>query len=512
MGTKTRKRQRGGTANIVVNLEHSKYYSPFTPACLEGSSGAQIRDINKNFIYEYDDDTLKEIMEPTPARQKLMTLLDNLSAQLPFDFKLILSESSQCIPNHWETEAAAPASRPRIILFVACKSEGVLMRNNFGQPPKSGKYKFTAGNALPRKGGVFKNLYYFGFSGLVHLYNGDIYVCEEVYKGEYPKLSCDLPRIKETARSDCCTAKKNHFTSLFIEGLKSRTCFKLTEQTLLTKFAELATTYIGEENLKNATQPTFDAYNQMVQNNAFFKITQGLSCNGPGNPCQIINPHREESAAASEKYNSMVRPNVPANALRRDARRGYTPWYKAITEKGRNPNTKNAEGSTLLERVIGEENLLWFTEILKRGAKLTDSYLLILLTSPKYKDFVKSFYSINPHLINRDFKVPAEFIEGDYNEAYLRPLSIVVVSGDPTLIDFMISKGAKISDEDILAVSQKAELKERLEAVKTQANTYVGVSAPPPKPFAVSPSRQKELNRRRNFRRLGLHLTKKRKN
>jgi hypothetical protein len=338
-------------------------------------------------------------------------------------------------------------------------------------------------------------------------------VCEEVYKGEYPKLSCDLPRIKEAARTDCCTAKKNHFTSLFIEGLKTRNCFKLTEEILLQKFAELATTYIGEENLKTATQPTVDAYNQMVQNNAFFKITEGLSCSGVGNPCQIINPRREESAAASEKYNSMIRPNVPANALRRDTRRGYTPWYKAITEKGRNPNTKNAEGSTLLERVIGEENLLWFTEILKRGAKLTDSYLLILLTSPKYKDFVKTFYSINPHLINKDFRVPPEFIEGDYNEPYLRPLSIVVLSGDSTVIDFMISKGAKISDDDILSISHNPVLKEKLEAVKTQANSYVAVPSPlPPQAFIISPSRQKELNRRRNFRRLGLHLTKKRKN
>jgi ankyrin repeat protein len=209
----------------------------------------------------------------------------------------------------------------------------------------------------------------------------------------------------------------------------------------------------------------------------------------------------------------MVNPNVPANVARRDARRGLTPWYKAITEKGKNPNTKNAEGSTLLELVYAEKNLLWFTELLKKGAKLTDTYLLMILTTPGDKEFLKSYYTVNPHLINKDFRVPPEFIEGDYNEPYLRPLSIVVLSGDPTVIDFMISKGAKISDDDILSISHNRVLKEKLEAVKTQANSYVAVPSPlPPQAFIISPSRQKELNRRRNFRRLGLHLTKKRKN
>jgi hypothetical protein len=509
---RNKNRQCGGSADIVVNLEHSKYYSPFTPACLEGASGAQIRDINKNFIYEYDDDTLKEIMAPTPARERLMGLLNRLSDQLPFDFKLIISESSKCIPNHWETEVAAPASRPRIILFIACRSEGVLMRNNFGPPPKSGKYRFTAGNTQPRKGGVFKNIYYFGFSNLVHLYNGDIYVCEQDYKGDYPKLSCDLPRIQGDMRADCCAAKKNHFTSLFVEGLKTRGCFKLTEEILLNKFAELATTYIGEENLRAGRQPSLDAYNKLLDANAFFKITEGLPCSGVSNPCQIFNPHKEKAIAASEKYNSMIRPNVPANALRRDVRRGYTPWYRAITEKGRNPNTKNAEGSTLLERVIGDENLLWFTEILKKGAKLTDTYLLILLTSPKYAEFVKTFYTLNPHLINKDVKASPEFIQGEYTEPYLRPLSIIALSGDPALIDFMIGKGAKISDEDIVSISNNPELKERLEAIKTQANAYIPIAPPAPQPFIISPSRQKELNRRRNLRRLGVRPTQRKKN
>ena len=508
---KNKSRQRGGAADIVVNLEHSRYYSPFTPECLKGSSGAQIRDINKNFIYEYDDDTLKEIMAETPARARLMALLNRLSSQLPFDFKLIISESSQCIPNHWESEAAAPATRPRIVIFVACRSEGVLMRNNFGTPPSSGRYRFTAGNTLPRKGGVFKNIYYFGFTDLVHLYNGNIYVCENGYTGEYPKLSCDLPRIKGALREDCCSTKKNHFTSLFIEGLKTRNCFKLTEEILLQKFTELATTYIGEENLRTGTQPTFEAYNRMVANNAFFKITQGLSCNGPGNPCQIINPRREESATASEKYNSMVNPNVPANVARRDARRGLTPWYKAITEKGKNPNTKNAEGSTLLELVYAEKNLLWFTELLKKGAKLTDTYLLMILTTAGDKEFLKSYYTVNPHLINKDFRVPPEFIEGDYNEEYLKPLSIVVLSGDSTVIDFMISKGAKISEDDVMSILHNPVLKEKLEAVKIRANSYVPVPSPPPQPFMISPSRQKELKRRRNLKLLRFGLTKKRR-
>ena len=60
MSRKTRKIKQKGGAEIKVDLEHA-YYSPFTPECLKGSSGEQIRDINKNFIYEYDDDTLKEM-------------------------------------------------------------------------------------------------------------------------------------------------------------------------------------------------------------------------------------------------------------------------------------------------------------------------------------------------------------------------------------------------------------------------------------------------------------------
>ena len=60
MSRKTRKIKQKGGAEIKVDLEHA-YYSPFTPECLKGSSGEQIRDINKNFIYEYDDDTLKRV-------------------------------------------------------------------------------------------------------------------------------------------------------------------------------------------------------------------------------------------------------------------------------------------------------------------------------------------------------------------------------------------------------------------------------------------------------------------
>jgi hypothetical protein len=64
-----------------------------------------------------------------------------------------------------------------------------------------------------------------------------------------------------------------------------------------------------------------------------------------------------------------------------------------------------------------------------------------------------------------------------------------------------------------LSITHNPVFKEKLEAVKTRANSYVPVPSPlPPQAFIISPSRQKELNRRRNFRRLGLHLTKKRKN
>lgn len=493
MGRKTRKIKQKGGAEIKVDLEHA-YYSPFTPECLKGSSGEQIRDINKNFIYEYDDDTLKEMMEPTPAREKLMSLLNSLSP-LPFDFKLIISESSKCIPDHWKTEEAAPAYRPRIIIFIACKSEGVLMRNNFGPPPKSGKYKFTPGNSKPRQGGVFKNIYYFGFSDLVHLHNGDIYACKKPYMGPYPKLSCDLPRIQGDARADCCTAKKNHFTSLFIEAFKTRDCFKLTEDDLLEKFSELLTV-IGEETIRNGLQPSLDIYNSMLTNNSLFKITKGLSCEG-ANPCGTINPYKE-SFKESERFNAMIHMNVPRKLLKNRER-----WFRAIVT-GRNPNTKNESGATLIEYVIADENLLYFKKLLEKGAKIKDEYLLILLTSPKYKEFVTVFYTINPQLVNKAYKVPSEFIPGNFNENYLTPLSIVSFKGEPALIEFLLNTGAKIPQDDIDTVSSNLEMLERLQAVKLQANSHVASSSPSALPIRqISESRQKELNRRRTARHLG---------
>jgi hypothetical protein len=498
MGRKTRKIKQKGGAEIKVDLEHS-YYSPFTPECLKGSSGEQIRDINKNFIFEYDDDTLKEMMEPTPAREKLMGLLDRLSP-LPFDFKLIISESSKCIPTHWETEEAAPAYRPRIIIFIACKSEGVLMRNNFGPPPKSGRYKFTAGDTQPRKGGVFKNIYYFGFSDLVHLHNGDIYACKKPYMGAYPKLSCDLPRIQGDARADCCGAKKNHFTSMFIEAFKTRDCFKLTEDDLLEKFGELLTV-IGEETIRNGLQPSLDTYNSMVANINLFKITKGLSCEG-ANPCAIVNQYKGANEK-SERFNKLILPDVPKGDLKNRDK-----WFRAImrTQNPRNPDTKNASGSTLIEYVISAGSLLQFKALLEKGAKLNDMLTVLLLTSSRDKEFVKVLYTVNPQLINKEYKVPPDFIPENFNENSLTPLSIVSLKGDPELLEFLLNKGGKITQDDIDTVSASPEMLERLQAVKLQANSHVAAppsSAPLSSVRQISESRQKELNRRRTARHLG---------
>jgi len=79
------------------------------------------------------------------------------------------------------------------------------------------------------------------------------------------------------------------------------------------------------------------------------------------------------------------------------------------------------------------------------------------------------------------------------------------------VIDFMISKGAKISEDDIMSITHNPVFKEKLEAVKTRANSYVPVPSPPPQPYMISPSRQKELKRRRNLKLLRFGLTKKRR-
>ena len=447
----TLKKQKGGAGEINVKLERRKYYKAFTSECLKGSSGIQIENINKNFIFEYDDDTLKEIKEDTPSRRKLMGLLDRLSARLSFDFKLVISESSQCNPNDWINEPPASEERPRIIFFVSCVSASNVKRNNFGPPTsKKGEYIFTKEhlNEKPR-GGIFKHVYYFGFDNQVHLHLGDIYVCKDKYSGEIPKLTC----TSEDKREECCTAKKEHFRSMFIEGLKIRNCIKLTEDKLYTKLIELKSLldkpYFRLEKIKMLFQ---------LQIENFFILNEGPNCQ-EGNACEIENPFKEANSR-SIAFNH----DIPRSPISQELIDAYYTAYetnvgideaiKAIAQAidgGADPNTIYNDQPFIMNffyRNDSAKDEPLFKMLIQKNATINPREWVFFLGHHDYTRMIKTFYTLKPELNRMKYKVEPLFLgPDDYNEYSLSPLEISIVQTNTDLVSFFLEQGVKLPEK-----------------------------------------------------------------
>jgi hypothetical protein len=447
----TFKKQKGGLAEINVKLERRKYYTPFMSECLKGSSGIQIEDINKNFIFEYDDDTLKEIKEDTPSRRKLMNLLNRLSARLSFDFKLVISESSQCNPNDWSNELPATEERPRIIFFVSCLSANNVKRNNFGMPTtKKGEYIFTKEhlNEEPR-GGVFKHVYYFGFENQVHLHLGDIYVCEEKYSGEIPKLTC----TSQDKREECCTAKKEHFRSMFIEGLKIRNCIKLTEDKLYTKLIELKSLldkpYSRLEKIKMLFQ---------LQLEKFFTLNDGPNCQEE-NECEIENPFKEADSR-SIAFNR----KIPRNPIPKELIDAYYTAYEtnvgideaiaaiaSAIDEGADPNTVYNDEPLIMRlfyRNDATKDEPLFKMLIQKDASINPRDWVFYIGDRDYTRMIKTFYTLRPELNRIKYKVEPFFLErNDYTEYSLSPLEIAIVRENTDLVLFFLEQGVKLPEK-----------------------------------------------------------------
>ena len=443
--TKKYKKQKGGTGTIEVNLERRKYYDTFTKECLKGSSGTQIPSIKSNFIYEYDDDTLNELKDTTsPAYQKFMNVFHELNKKYPnFDYKLVISESSQCNPNHWKTEPAADPAHPRIIIFVSCFSNVNINKNNFGPANIKGKW---IPNEI-KECGIKKNLYYFGFNGIVHLHNGEIYVCKDQYTGATPKLTCDSPLIKDTL-VDCCKAKKDHFTSMFIEALKTRNCLKITDSELAQKTSELGDILDkqSEERLTILLKK---------QDEGFFSLTGNTNCQNEGNPCDIKNPF-SKAAATSIAFNAKAASERPPisdelleKAFDKNARQtDFDAIAKAIDE-GADVNTRYSDEPFIWHAIYlsNDKESTWLPLIkilLEKGAIVDPGTWRTYLTFSDYNNIIKLFYTIRPELMIMEYKMDPLYITDDNNEYLLTHLEISIVEKNKELVRFFLENGVKL--------------------------------------------------------------------
>jgi hypothetical protein len=159
----------------------------------------------QDYVFEYDDAMLDDLK----TNPKFKAMLEELSEELVVDIKVRISESNLCTPDHWREDKAN--DKPLIVILISCKSYENVLLNNFGKRPdtKSRDYSFITKppKGTVYEGGVFNNVYYFGFSHYLHAHDGEIYSCKAEHpEKKIPVQICNL--FDGAAHEACCEAKK----------------------------------------------------------------------------------------------------------------------------------------------------------------------------------------------------------------------------------------------------------------------------------------------------------------
>ena len=394
----------------------------------------------QDYVFEYDDAMLDDLK----TNPKFKAMLEELSEELKLDIKVRISESNLCTPDHWREDKAN--DKPLIVILISCKSYENVLLNNFGKRPdtKSRDYSFITKppKGTVYEGGVFNNVYYFGFSHYLHAHDGEIYSC----KAEHPekKIPVQICNLFDGAtREACCEAKKEHFASIFARTLPQRQCSKLTQEFLRSKFTELKEKIARIE----ASKTKMETLTKELTRGKFFLLDSegsGKQCSANTNPCKITNTHAEGMGKSEEfdkRFYTMKR------TLRTMKKRVHKRWNneeETKKKKERNDLTaflnsggdinKVIQGQTALETAVWKEDEDTLQFLLERGAKIPKKLImgLLSLTFPlrgAYQMVVFTFFEKNPDMINSP-------IRG------ITPLATAIGNKDGGLFFFLLKKGA----------------------------------------------------------------------
>jgi len=142
------------------------------------------------------------------------------------------------------------------------------------------------------------NIALLGFANLVHIYQGEIYVCFEPHN-RIKSLDCAYPEAfddkmsivqnknegKDNQLQQCCQSKFDRFKSLFVEDLSNRSCGKITKEVLLKAILNLLT---PEQKIDTSKLFFLDPVN--------IGFDQGVPC--PSEGCKPINPFKGQERIA----------------------------------------------------------------------------------------------------------------------------------------------------------------------------------------------------------------------
>jgi ankyrin repeat protein len=428
------------------------------------------------YIFEHDNDMIVDL-ETNPKFKKT---LDDLSKELGIDIKVRISESNLCTPDHWK-EDKAENERPLIVILISCRSYTNVMMNNFGRdPPKTEKGKIVFVDTKPPRqydGGIFKNVYYFGFTDYIHPHDGEIYSCKHEHpEDKIPYTTCHM--FTGEKKQECCKVKKQHFASMFSSLLEKRNCMKFTKESLGKKFKEL------QEKIKrvNESKQKMEAITREFTTGKFFLLDgdkpSGISCDH--NECKILQYHKNANNKSREfnlqaKAKEGIKAEVGPEVLRRQHNK-ETQEVLSQLEKGLDIN-KAIEGITLLEKAMANKNTIMVKMLLARGAKIPKKLIKPILegglfTESPVKEVVHEFFIRNPDMINaplqggvtplctgiinsdKDFVKfcldngadPNQMLKGyDYTGMY--PIHLAVSYGFVDGLELLVSKGANINSE-----------------------------------------------------------------
>jgi len=398
----------------------------------------------QDYVFEYDDAMLDDLK----TNPKFKAMLEKLSEELAVDIKVRISESNLCTPDHWR-EDVATNDKPLIVILISCKSYENVLLNNFGKRPdtKSRDYSFITKppKGTVYEGGVFNNVYYFGFSHYLHAHDGEIYSCKSPHpEKKIPVQICNL--FDGATREACCDAKIKHFASIFARTLQSRQCMKVSKEFLRSKFGELK----EKIAIIKASKTKMETLTKELTKGKFFLLDSdgsGQPCKptaANANPCGITNTYTkglEKSEEFDKRFYTMKRTlktmkgrvqqkwRNEENAKKRKERNDLT----AFLNSGGDIN-KVIQGQTALETAVWREEEDTVQFLLGRGAKIPKKLIMALLSLPfpmktTYKTVMFAFFEKHPDMINSP-------IRG------ITPLATAVGNKDGGLFFFLLEKGA----------------------------------------------------------------------
>ena len=188
-----------------------------------------------------------------------------------------------------------------ICLLIACYSIDVATRFNAAPSyfvgHKYGKNQYS--------------IVSFGFEELVHIYRGEIYMCEnhhekvDSFQCMYPNALYDKQNLlrnvddKSNPLYQCCKVKYDRFKSRFVDELSTRNCIKLTKEKFLKKVEKIIRT--------DGTLNKQDTHNKYT-----IEIGDGETCPSPG--CQPKNPYKG-AVPIAESFDKAEKPVRLAHEL-----------------------------------------------------------------------------------------------------------------------------------------------------------------------------------------------------